>query len=184
MAGALDDQLSLQIGQHALELVDALGSDQAGDNGVFRTGNEERGLVDLRILPGRRQLPIAVEVAIPVQPATKTGFAEGFSEIGKVSLAEPGWQRLLRVAVAEEALALLHEHCRGGIGKAPPAEHDAHGARDVVLELGLGNAGRLEILPIEIADAALAQEVERLAAAAERRRHAQASDRREDVGPE
>ena len=44
--------------------------------------------------------------------------------------------------------------------------------------------GRLKILPVEIADAAGAQAIERPGAAAERRWHAQARNCREQIGPE
>lgn len=150
----------------------------------FEPHDEQRRLVDLRVLPGRRQLPVAVEIAVPVQPAAEAGPGEGLGEIGQISLAQPARQRLLDSCVAEKALALLDEHGGAGIGEAAPAEHDAHGAGDVLLEFGLGDAGRLEILPVEIGDAALAQQIERLAAAAEWWRHAQVSHRREDVRPE
>ena len=44
--------------------------------------------------------------------------------------------------------------------------------------------GRLKILPVEIADAAGAQAIERPGAAAERRWHAQARNCREQIEPE
>src|SRR3954453_8630487 len=94
------------------------------------------------------------------------------------------WQWLLAIRVAEKALVLLHEHRGCWIGKSAPAEHDPHGAGDVMLELGLGDTRHLEILPVEVGDAALTQQLERLAAAAERRRHAETRDSREDVGTE
>jgi len=40
MTRAFDDHLALQVRQHALQLVDALGADQAGDDGVLRTCDE------------------------------------------------------------------------------------------------------------------------------------------------
>src|SRR5712671_5748126 len=138
--------------------------------------------MDLGALPRRRQLPVAVEVAVPVQPAAKTGFAVGLSEIGDVGFADPIRQRFDGADVAEKALAFGNEHYRG-IGNATP-EQLPHGERDVTLEFRFGNAGRLEILPIEIGDAALPQALQRPAAAAEWRGHAEARDLCEHVRAE
>ncbi|MGY3550692.1 hypothetical protein ACVWZ4_006053 [Bradyrhizobium sp. USDA 4472] len=184
MTSAVDDQLSREIGQHALQIVDPLGADQAGDDGVLRAGDEQGGLVDLRVLPGRGQLPIAVDVAIPIQPATKPGRAEALGEMSKIGLAQPRRQRLVGCCMAEKALALLDEHRGVRIGKSAAAEHNTHGAGDVTLELGLGDTRRLEILPVEIRYAALAQQLERLTASAERRGHAQPCDGREYIRAE
>ncbi len=56
---------------------DALGADQAGDDGIVRSGDEHRGLMDLRAVPGRGQLPIAVDVAVPVETAAETRLPVG-----------------------------------------------------------------------------------------------------------
>ena len=68
------------------------------------------------------------------------------------------------------------------LGNAAP-EHGPHGQFDVAFELGFRDPRRLEVLPVEIGDAALAQHIERPAATAERRRYAQARDFGEDIGP-
>src|ERR1700674_2231479 len=71
VAGAVDDELLFQAGQNPLHVSHAFGADQAGDDGILRSGNEQRRLMDLRALPGRGQFPVAVDIAVPVEPATK-----------------------------------------------------------------------------------------------------------------
>src|SRR4249919_3561542 len=115
--------------------------------------------MDTGALPGGGELPVAVEIAVPVQPAAETGYPVGLGEIGDVGFADPVRKRLYRAYVVEKALTLGDEH-RRGIGNAAP-EHLAHGQRDITLEFCLGNAGRLEILPVEVGDAAFAQALER-----------------------
>ena len=73
---------------------------------------------------------------------------------------------------------------RRRIGEAAPAQHDSHRRGDIALELGLGDARRLEILPVEIGDAVVPQGFERQAASAGRRRNAEAGDLGEDIGAE
>jgi len=150
----------------------------------FRAGEEQRGLADLRILPGRGQLPVAVDVAVPVQAAAEAGFSIDLRESGKVGFGEPRRQRPRGIAAMEEAFTFLHELMRRRIGEAAAGEHGAHGERHVALELGFGDAGRLKILPVEIGDAALAQSLQRPAAAAEGRGHAQPRNPRENIRPE
>jgi hypothetical protein len=72
---------------------------------------------------------------------------------------------------------------RRGVGDAAP-EHFSHGQRDVTLEFRLGHTGRLEVLPIEIGDAAFAQAFQWPAAAAEGWGHAEAGDLGEHVRAE
>ena len=83
MAGAIDDQLSLQVRQHPVQFVDALGSDKPGNDGIVRSGDEQRRLMDLGALPGRGQFPVAVDVAVPVEPAAKAGLLVGRRELGR-----------------------------------------------------------------------------------------------------
>src|SRR5436190_23456116 len=141
--------------------------------------------MDLRTLPGRRQFPVAIEVAIPVEPAAEAGFCVGFGEVGKVSLVEPFRQWPAEIGSDEKSLAVLDEQRGGGIGRqASPTEHHAHGGGNVALELGLRHTGRLKIVPVEVGDAALAQRLKRPAAAAQGRRYAQPCDLGEDIRAE
>jgi len=74
VAGAVENDLGLQVGQDAIKLGDLPRADQARDDAVPGAGEEQRRLVDLCALPRRRQLPVAIDVAIPVQPSAKAGL--------------------------------------------------------------------------------------------------------------
>src|ERR1019366_322372 len=132
--------------------------------------------MDLRALPGRGQFPVAVDVAVPVEPATEAGFPVGRAEISEVGFAEPIRQRPVGADIAEKSLAVLDEQRGRWIGKSAP-EQGSHRQVNIALELTFGDAGRLKILPIEIGDPAFAQGIERPTAAAERRGYAQARNR-------
>ena len=45
--------------------------------------------MDLRALPWCSQLPVAVEVAIPVEPAAKAGLCVGLGKLGDVGFIKP-----------------------------------------------------------------------------------------------
>ena len=80
VAGTADDELLSQVRQHPFHVGDALGADQAGDDGIVRSRNEQRRLMDLRALPRRGQFPVAVDVAVPVEPAAEAGFLVGLDK--------------------------------------------------------------------------------------------------------
>src|SRR6266700_3647935 len=111
--------------------------------------------MDLRALPWRGQFPVAIDVAVPVQPAPEAGFPVSLGEIGEVSLAEPARPRPIGTCVSKKSLANFDEQRGRRIGKSAP-EQGAHGQADITLELGLGDAWRLKVLPVEIGGAALA----------------------------
>src|SRR5256884_1208629 len=129
--------------------------------------------MDLRALPRRGQFPVAVDIAIPVEPAAEAGFLIGFAEARQIRFAEPMRQRTVTLRIAEKALAVLDEQRRGGLGESA-LQNDTQRQINVAFELGFGNAGFLKILPIEIGDTVVAQRIERPAAAPERRRNTQA----------
>ena len=183
MPGAVDDELLLEVGQNPFHIGDPPGTDQAGDNGIVRPGNEQGRLTDLRVLPRCGQFPVAIEVAVPAQSAAEARLAVGFAEGGKIGLGQPVRQRPVRTGFAEESLAVLDEQGGRRIGKSA-AEQGPHRQIDVALELALGDTGRLKVLPIEIGDTALAQGFERSAAAPERRGNAQTGNGGENIGAE
>src|SRR6266852_2469519 len=115
--------------------------------------------MDLRALPRRGEFPVAVDVAVPVEPATETGFPVGLTEIGEVGFAEPTRQRPIGIGMAEKSLAVFDEQRGRRIGKSAP-EQGSHRQADIALELGLGYAGLLKILPVEIGNPAFAQAIE------------------------
>src|SRR5258706_8751582 len=75
--------------------------------------------MDLRALPWRGQLPITVDITVPVQPAAEAGLPVGLGEISEVGFAEPRRQRAIGAGVAQKALAIFDEQ-GGWIGKSPP----------------------------------------------------------------
>src|SRR5436853_7573531 len=112
--------------------------------------------MDLGVLPGRRQLPVAVDVAVPVEAAAKAGFFVGLCEIGQIGFAQPGRQRTTVRDVAKKSLTCRDEQRRSRIGKSA-SEHGSHRRANVAFELAFGYSRRLKILPVEIRDAAFAQ---------------------------
>src|SRR5258705_4013475 len=128
--------------------------------------------MDLLALPWRGQLPITVDITVPVQPAAEAGLSVGLGEISEVGFAEPRRQRAIGAGIAQKALAIFDEQ-GGWIGKSA-TQQGPHRRPDIALELGLGDAGRLTVLPIEIGDATFAQRVERPATASQRRGDAEA----------
>jgi hypothetical protein len=76
--------------------------------------------MDLRALPWRGQFPVAIDVAVPVEPAAEAGFLVGFGEIAEVDFAEPIRQRPIRAWVAEKSLAVFDEQRGRRIGKSAP----------------------------------------------------------------
>ena len=89
MAGAVEDDLGPEIGEHAIEFSDLPCADQAGDDAVAGAREEQRRLTDLRVLPGRGELPIAIDVAVPVQPAAEAGLGIDVREVGEIGFREP-----------------------------------------------------------------------------------------------
>src|SRR5258705_11020453 len=115
--------------------------------------------MDLRALPWRGQLPVTVDLTVPVQPAVEAGLPVALGEISEVGFAEPRRQRAIGAGIAQKALAIFDEQ-GGWIGKSA-TQQGPHRRPDIALELGFGDARRLKVLPIEIGDATFAQRVER-----------------------
>src|SRR5712671_7589970 len=111
--------------------------------------------MDLRTLPRRGELPVAVDVAVPVEPAAEAGFPVGLTEIGEVGFAEPTRQRPIGIGMAEKSLAVFDEQRGRRIGKSAP-EQGSHRHVNIALEFAFGYARRLKILPIKIGDPAFA----------------------------
>src|SRR5258706_4009253 len=135
--------------------------------------------MDLRALPWRGQLPITVDITVPVQPAAEAGLPVDLGEISEVGFAEPRRQRAIGAGIAQKALAIFDEQ-GGWIGKSA-TQQGPHRRPDIALELGFGDARRLKVLPIEIGDATFAQRVERPATASQRRGDAGGRHRPENI---
>ena len=107
----------------------------------------------------------------------------GLAEVRQVRFAEPIRQRPTRLDIAEKSLAVVDKQRGGRIGKSAP-EQGSHRQANIAFEFAFGDARRLKILPIEIADAAFAQRIQRPPAPSQGRGNAQARNRRENIGPE
>ena len=69
------------------------------------------------------------------------------------------------MALAKKTLARFDELMRRGIGETAASKHRAHGVGNIAFKLGLGDAVRLKVLPVEIRDAIGPQGFERPAEA-------------------
>src|SRR5262249_26341939 len=102
----------------------------------------------------------------------KARLLEGLDKHGNVGLGKPGRQRIIACRIAKKSLARLDEGFLRRVGKTERTKQRAEGTSEVALEFRSGNAGRLEVLPVEIGNAIRLEHVERPAAAAEGRGHA------------
>ena len=82
-----------------------------GDNEIAVAGDVERRHRHLQAGEGRQQLPVAIDVPVPVQAAAKTGALELFGVILRVLVRQPGRQRR-RAGQAPEEAALARAPCR------------------------------------------------------------------------
>src|SRR6202011_113459 len=99
--------------------------------------------MDLRALPRRGQFPVAIDVAVPVEPTAEAGFLVGLGEISEVGFAKPIRQRPIRAPLAEKSLAFFDEQRGRRIRKSAP-EQGSHRPADIALELGFSYAGLLK----------------------------------------
>ena len=186
VAGAVDQDLLREVRHHAFQFIERALAERAGDHRVARAGDEQRGLPDDRAVPGRGQGPVAVDVAIPVEPAAKSGALIFGGEHVDVGLGQPGRQRDRIDRGPEKALLAVdieaHLVLARRVARAEIEDAADRGAR-VALELGLGDARLLEIDPVVVGLAGRFQRFERHREAAPAVRHAQARDRRKDVRP-
>ena len=185
MAGTVEDVAAAQAGQGlriGFEL--ALGRRKA-QHAVAAAGDELRGLADRLAAPGTAELPVAAQVAVPVEPAAETGTRELSRVVIEIGVAQPGGQFLGIDGIGQERAAgqtaeafVLLRHLPAG-----RVVEFAQGATDVLLQLGLGHARLLEVLKIEIVDAELLQRRQDVDIARRRVGHAHGRDRSEEIGP-
>ena len=109
VTGALDEDF-LHAGHCAAHVLDRAGAALARDDGIARAGDEQRGLADDRVLPRRSQFPVAIDVAIPVEPAAKTGAPVFGGKLLQVFLAQPLRQGRRNRERIEKAVALVNHH--------------------------------------------------------------------------
>ena len=187
--GALDQDLAAQIRAEGRQHGDGgalrlqLGTHH---DGVAQTADEERGHRDLAIREGGEQLPVAIEVPVPVEAAAEAGALELARVDVEVGFREPVGQ-LLRVEHAVHELRRLRQvefprlarRERAGRG----VEHPPHQRARVRIELRLGDAGLLEVEDVEEPIAGhRAQHVGGLDRQAREERNAHADDGAEAIG--
>ena len=102
VTGAFDDHF-LHAGHGAAHVLDRGGTALARDHRVARADDEQRGLTNRRVLPRRGQRPVAIDVAIPVEPAAKTGASIFARELLDVLFAQPGRQLSARPRADRES---------------------------------------------------------------------------------
>ena len=115
MAGTLEDVAASQAGQRLGEGVKlGLGCGEA-QHAVAAAGDEQGRLPDRLAAPRPAQLPVALEVAVPVQAAAKAGAGEFLGVVVEVGLAQPRRQGRRVDGIVEQPAAdrpaLLHERC-------------------------------------------------------------------------
>src|ERR1700761_4761426 len=76
VAGAVEDVAAAQAGQRLGEGLELGLRSRGAQDAVLAAGDEERGLADRLATPRTAQLPVAPEVAIPVEPAAEAGARE------------------------------------------------------------------------------------------------------------
>src|SRR5690242_17686786 len=106
VAGALEDHL-VHAWHDRPELIECALPHRTRDHGVVRSRDEQRRLHDLRVLPGRGQLPVAVDVAIPVEPAAEAGAAILGRKHIEIALAQP-WRQCNLARRPEKPLRAIH----------------------------------------------------------------------------
>ena len=103
--------------------------------------------MDLRILPGRGELPVAIDIAATIDRAFRAGLPK------RISASSP---------FRKKSFARFNEHGGRRVG-GNAAEHASHRESHVALELGLRDARRLKIFPVKVRDAVWSQSFERAA---------------------
>ncbi|CAM2152745.1 hypothetical protein PT2222_290061 [Paraburkholderia tropica] len=162
------------------------------DHAVLLARDEQRRLLDARAVEERRECPVAIEIAIPVDGAAKAALAELRGEHVEIGVAEPGRQRVgIGEAVDETRVFRERHEADARVLRMTPAlaarrvvdaeQRAAH----VLFEFALDASGRLEILLVEVMLLRVAGEVYgRAHARARQIRHAAQRERAEQVGPQ
>jgi hypothetical protein len=126
---------------------------------------------------GRRlgqQLPVAVHIAVPVQPAGEAGAGELVDVVIDLLRRDPGRQAVGFRQALDEACGARFDHAQRGrriLGPRQPTQHPHDGPARVGAQLSVGRPGLLEIEHVE--EVVAEDRAERC-----RRRHLRARHRR------
>jgi hypothetical protein len=122
-------------------------------HGVVAAADEQRGHLDLGALELGGELPVAVEVAVPVDAAGEPGALELGDVVVELGLGEPVGQAVgLREAVDEAppvGRRKVEASVRRRLARRDAGEHAPHGGGGSATQLGVGHAGLLEVHDVE-----------------------------------
>ncbi len=159
-------------------------------HGVEGAADEEGGHGDALAGELGRDLPVAVEVAVPADRPGEAGALELGGVVVELGLRQPVGQALGLGHAVDEAAAVVGEE-RGRVGAAAvgrhrgAAEHPAHGAGRVASELGVGHPRLLEVEHVEEGvPEELAHHLRRRLGPAGHERHAHPDHSRHPLGGE
>ena len=110
VAGAVEQDLALQVRHHAVHLVERALSHRAGDDRVVRAGDEQRGLHDLRACHGAVSSQLRSMLRYQLSPPRNPVRAYSAANTVDVGLGQPWRHRHRRRAEPEEALRAVHIH--------------------------------------------------------------------------
>src|SRR5260370_19064741 len=114
VAAAGEDQGLAELGNELREVGDELVHAAEGEHEVTVAGDVEGGDGDRGARVGCEELPVAIDVAIPVESAAKAGAGEFPGVEVDIGLGEPRRQRFRRSHRAEKAATLRHHADTGG----------------------------------------------------------------------
>src|SRR5262249_52637529 len=145
----------------------------------------ECGYQDPRSGKWRQKLPVAVDVAVPVETAAKPGAGKFLYKEIKVGFGEPSRQSRDRLHSGEKA-APPRDHSDGAGSRGrlarDRAEDGAHRMADIALELSLGHTRGLKVELVKDRIVALRHDRGRTRLTARAKRHAEADHPTEAVG--
>jgi len=147
-----------QLGHESFQVGDELIHPAEGDHEVTIAGDVERGNGHVRPGESCQQLPVAIDVTVPVQPAAKAGtskFPGVELDVGLRELRREGGR--FDGAAEESTLSWHHTHGvrigegRSGVGDVPRArvQDAANGIADVPPKLRLSHPWLLKVELIE-----------------------------------
>src|SRR5262245_30099891 len=112
MTAAREHERPLEMRDELRQVGNELVHTAEGNYQVPVSGDVERGHGHARPSKGREEFPVAVDIAVPVQPSAKPGTREFPCEELDVGLGEPWWEGRRVHAAAEETTAPWH-HANG-----------------------------------------------------------------------
>ena len=107
MAGVGNDTCPFKAGNRIRQLPKSLCAKPFYES-IFTASDKESGLPYFHAFPRRRQFPVTVDIAIPIQPTAEARPLICLDVISDVLLSQPRWHLLRNNTFAKEPLAGLH----------------------------------------------------------------------------